>query len=567
MNPETQKKPFGLTQKKVLIIVLIAVTVLIFAIIAELAYMIFAYDKTYRSVYIEDISAGSMSKAELKALVQKNFKDKEKTNEITLKFKDSTVKLSYSDINVKYDTDKAVENAYGIGRKGNIFKRTADVVKASLSRQVVEVPITYDKEKLLGIIDSLYQKTNTSVKDPELVLQDDRVLLRSGHKGAVIEKNKALDAIVKALKYSKSGTLELPGKITKQAPIDADEYYKKLNVSMSNASFKIENNKLVVTPEVVGRSINKDELEAAIKEIEGSDDAEKVLPVKITQPEVTAKGINEKIFKDELGGMTTWFPTNDEINRNRAQNIRLAVAAINGKMVLPGETFSFNGTVGKRTHERGYRDAYVYQNGKQELDVGGGVCQVSSTLYNCVLLADLPVLERYNHYFTIGYVPLGRDAAVASTSDFKFKNNTNYPIRVDTWITNDNGLHFSLKGTNEHPTKTVEIYPQTIRKIDFKKVYTDDPNVNEGTETVKQAGSPGFVVDTYVTVKENGKVLRSGKIHTSTYVPHDNEIIRGTKKVGTTPPVTPVQPPVTPQNPVPPPVDGPAPNNNPPQQQ
>ncbi len=566
MNPEAQKKSFSLTQKKVLIIVLIAVTVLIFAIIAQLAYMVFAYDNTYRSVYIDDIYAGNMSKADLKALVQKNFKDKEKTNELTLKFKDSTVKLNYSDINLKYDTDKAVENAYGIGRKGNVFERTADVIKASLSKQVVEVPITYDKDKLSAIIDSLYQKTNTSVKDPELVVQEDRVLLRSGHQGAVIEKDKALNEIVKALKYCKTGTLELSGKITKQASMDADEYYKKLNVSMSNASFKIENDKLIVTPEVIGRSINKDELEASIKEIDGKDDIEKILPVKITQPEVTAKGINEKLFKDELGGMTTWFPTNDEINRNRANNIRLAVGAISGKMILPGETFSFNGIVGRRTHERGYRDAYVYQNGKQELDVGGGVCQVSSTLYNCVLLADLPVLERYNHYFTIGYVPLGRDAAVASASDFKFKNDTNYPIRVDAWTGNDNSLHFSLKGTNEHPTKTVEIYPQTVRKIDFKKVYTDDPNVNEGTETVKQPGSPGFVVDTYVTVKENGKIIKSGKIHTSTYVPHDNEIIKGTKKVPGQTPATPTQPPST-QTPVTPPIDGPAPNNNPPQPQ
>jgi vancomycin resistance protein YoaR len=303
---------------------------------------------------------------------------------------------------------------------------------------------------------------------------------------------------------------------------------------MANATFKIENNKLTVVPEVIGRSIDKNELAACIKEIENKDDAEKVLPVKITQPEETSATIYSKLFKDQLGAMQTWFPSDNEINRDRAGNIRLAVSAINGKILLPGEVFSFNSTVGPRTKAGGYRDAYVYEYGKMVLGVGGGICQVSSTLYNAVLFADLQVIERNNHYFTISYVPLGRDAAVAyGSADFKFKNNTKYPIRIDAWTTKDNGLYFSLKGTNEHPNKTVEIVPRTIKKIDFKNVYTDDPNVNEGTETVKQAGSPGYVVETYVTVRENGKVLRSGKIFTSTYAPHDNEIIRGTKKVQT----------------------------------
>lgn len=123
----------------------------------------------------------------------------------------------------------------------------------------------------------------------------------------------------------------------------------------------------------------------------------------------------------------------DSSQTGRSTNLRLAMKAINGKVLQPGQTFSFNGTVGERTAARGYKMGYVYSGGQAVPGIGGGVCQVSSTLFNAVLLANLGIVERHYHSLTVSYVPLGRDATVLwNSKDFKFKNTLNYPIKLVT---------------------------------------------------------------------------------------------------------------------------------------
>lgn len=150
-----------------------------------------------------------------------------------------------------------------------------------------------------------------------------------------------------------------------------------------------------------------------------------------------------KQFSKTLASYTTSF---DASNTNRSTNVRLATKAINGKIVKPGKTFSFNGTVGERTAAKGYKPAIIFVGGKQETGLGGGVCQVSSTLFNAVLMSNLEIADRHCHSAPISYVPLGRDATVAyGSKDFKFTNNLKTPIKIETSYNSSGSITMKIK--------------------------------------------------------------------------------------------------------------------------
>jgi vancomycin resistance protein YoaR len=149
--------------------------------------------------------------------------------------------------------------------------------------------------------------------------------------------------------------------------------------------------------------------------------------VTVTSPEKTLK-VHKKYAKT-LASYTTQFAAS---NTNRSTNLRLAIQAINGKVVQPGQTFSLNNATGRRTAAKGYKNAIIFVGGKQVYDLAGGVCQVSSTLFNAALLSNMTIVSRYNHSASVTYVPKGRDAAVAydAGKDFKFKNNLSVPVKI-----------------------------------------------------------------------------------------------------------------------------------------
>jgi vancomycin resistance protein YoaR len=278
--------------------------------------------------------------------------------------------------------------------------------------------------------------------------------------------------------------------------------------------------------------LDKTTLASLVQDLEKKEDNEVAIPAELVPAKLTTKDISAKLFKNVLHSWSTLFFTNTPINLNRAQNIRLAVGKVNGKILAPGDVFSFNETVGPRTEAAGFKDAYIFVKGEMVEGTGGGICQVTSTLYNAVLFSDLEVVERRNHMFAVTYTPPGRDATVAYGSvDFRFRNNTEWPLRIDARVTKDNKIIFALVGTDENPGKTVEVYQKIIKETDFTIKYKDDPTLPEGTTVVTHNGMKGYVVDTYKLVKENGKVISDKKIHRSVYTPQPQEVSRGTMKV------------------------------------
>lgn len=526
MDEKNTKQPFKITKRKVMFASLITFILLMLALTAQLSFMTLKYDKIYKGIFVNDINAGGLSTEQLKSKLQKKYEDKIKSTSLLLKTAKYSETIDYSDIEVKYDISGAVNQAYSIGRSGNIFDKFYDIFNSAKNKIYLELPFSYNENKLNAIIDILHSKTLLNVKNSDLYIQDNRITIRSGRHGENIEKNKVLSDIQANIKYCTGGLIPISIIETSPSKINVDDFYSQIQRAVADATVAIVNNEAIFTPEVIGRSIDKEELKSIANELEKSENTEKVLPVNFIQPKLTLISLKAQLFKDELYSFSTSFKTRTENEKNRSINIRLEIAKINKTIIAPGQIFSYNNTVGLKTLEQGYKEAFTYVKGKQVPGLGGGICQVSSTLYNAVLYADLEVVQRRNHMFQVSYVPFGQDATIYySSTDFQFRNSTNWPLQIKCSVTADNKVVFSLVGTNENPGKSVKILSKPVgAPVPFTTRYIDDPTVTK--DIIVQIGHNGGTYQTFKTVFQDGKVISSRKISTSVYKPLEQVIKR-----------------------------------------
>ncbi len=542
MQPEIQKNTSKPGKKNIILISLIVFSLLLLAAGAELIYMTLKYDRVYNGVYINGLDAGGMTREELASALETQFQDRIKDLEITLDSGRVLQTAGYTDLKVSYAMENAVNDAFTLGRTGNMFERLYVILDASLKKANIEMPLSYDRAKLDSFLSDFHEKTLIAVKEADILIQEDKAAIRSGHHGENVDKSGLASVVEEMIKNCKGGTVKAEITITPPSKLDIDGLLAELNREPVNASFEVENGNTSVKPHAAGMRIEKATLESIAAELEKNENMEKVLPVEYILPEITTKKAKDMMFKDQLATMSTRFSASNKNDKNRGENIKLAVSKINGKILVPGDVFSFNDVVGPRTEEGGYQTAHTYVAGKVVDGIGGGICQVSSTLYGVVLKSDLEVVERRNHTFTVGYVPYGQDATVSyGSTDFRFKNSTRWPVKIEAGITKNNDVFFTFVGTNETPEKKVMISQDIVKTIPFTTKYIDDPNMAEGKTSVRQDGKDGYVVDTFKTIKIDGKVISETKLHRSTYQPLTKEVIRGTKKpaAGSDPSATP----------------------------
>ncbi len=280
---------------------------------------------------------------------------------------------------------------------------------------------------------------------------------------------------------------------------------------------------------------------AAKKMIEVENKEEYVIQLKITKPKVTIDQIGPEAFPDQLSTFKTRYDASD---KDRTTNLILACKKLDGKVIMPGETFSYNSTLGPRSTATGYKNAKVYENGEVVDGIGGGICQISSTLYNAALMADMQIIERRNHQFVTSYVGAGRDATVVyGLTDFKFKNTRKYPIK-DFKFKNTRKYPIKLKASSVSGIATISIFgikeeereytytfkTNTISTIPFTTKYVEDASLKPGQEVVKQKGANGLVTQTYMTKMKNGKVISSQLLSKDTYSAMQKIIRRGKAK-------------------------------------
>ncbi|MHB1651546.1 MAG: VanW family protein [Desulfitobacteriaceae bacterium] len=286
-----------------------------------------------------------------------------------------------------------------------------------------------------------------------------------------------------------------------------------LNQAPLNATFKIENNSMNISKEVDGKSVDFLALVQEVRKLEPVNIHPIKIPIQTIKPAITSAQL--EVLKPD-GLVATYSTRFDPSQVNRTDNLRLAAKALDGVLLKPEENFSFNDRVGPRTEEAGYLEAIIIENGQFVPGLGGGVCQVSSTLYNTVLLADLTITERANHALAVTYVPLGQDATVAYGSlDLKFRNDSGGYLLIRSQVDRDT-ITFSLYGKSV-PGRQVTISNSINKVIQPPEQRRVDRSLPPGSTSVLQSGQAGYIVSTTRLVKVRGKIIKTESLGSSTY--------------------------------------------------
>ena len=316
-------------------------------------------------------------------------------------------------------------------------------------------------------------------------------------------------------------TLVAPVKNSVANKINLDEIYKNIYKAPVDASYTVDPYVVYPSSNGVDFKISLDEAKEMLK----TEQDEYSIPLKTLYPNVTTNQIGNEAFPDMLSSFSTSYTSS---GYNRSTNIELAAKKLDGYVLMPGETASYNQIVGQRTKAAGFKEGAAYSNGKVVQEVGGGICQVSSTLYNAVLYANLEIVERYNHGFAPSYVKPGLDATVSwGGPDFKFKNNRNYPIRIRT-NTSGKKVRIYIYGLKTDNDYKVVLDAQYVSSVPFTTTYQKDSSLASGQSKVIQSGSNGCKTVTYKYLYDkNGTLVSSECLSRDTYNPHNKIIAVG----------------------------------------
>ena len=372
---------------------------------------------------------------------------------------------------------------------------------------------------------SVHGMTKTAAVEKVLESMDWQMKVVCGEKEQALEnllKENVEKVVDEAFKKGESADYEIPTDgLEEAAAAQAAALAGAWNVKAKNGSisaFDAASGKFTFAEGENGKAVNEEKLKNDIvaRTAAGEYDAVITAEVEETAPEITAAQARENFQK--LGTYTTTTTA----NKDRNENVRLAAAALNGKIIQPGEEFSFNLTTGNRTTDKGYRPAGAYVNGVLVEEPGGGVCQVSSALYNAVVFSGLKTTERHAHSYEPSYVTPGEDAMVSydghSGPDMKFVNNSKTAVGIKTSFS-DRKLTISIYGNPIlEEGVTLSMKSEKVKELDPPApTYEEDPTLQPGVEVEAKAATPGSRWVTNLITKKNGEVISDEFFHNSTY--------------------------------------------------
>lgn len=504
----------------IIISVIIAIAIMIFSII--FAILNINNSNIINGIKIEGIDVSGLTREEAKTKIEAVYNDK-KQKDITLKYKDFETTLSQDILETNYDIEKAVNEAITTGKNGNIITNNYNILFALIGKKNIKIDMIINEEQTEKAIEDIQTNLPETIEEPDYYIEENKLIITPGKEGLKISTENLINKIKKNLQSMTTNEeyVEIPVEKAWPNKIDLEQIHSEIYKEVQDAY--LTRDPITIHPEVEGIDFDIEETKKILEE-----DKEKYeIPLKITKPSVTTIDLGSEAFPNKLSTYTTRYDGGD---KNRSTNLEIACEKINDKIILPGETFSYNKTLGARTTTAGYKTAKVYENGAVVDGIGGGICQISSTLYNAVLKANLEIVERRNHQFITSYVPEGRDATVAyGITDFKFKNSRKYAIKIKA--TASNGVAtIDIYGIKEDTEYQITFDTKTISTIPFTTKYTDDNTLPVGIEEIKQKGANGSVTETYIIKSLNGQVVSNTLLSKDTYSAMPRIILRGTKK-------------------------------------
>ena len=567
--------------RKILLVSICTVTILLLAAIIA-GVLLFANankddGKILNNVTVAGINIGGMTPEEAAAAIHRATDMTYTVENMVITLPDTILELSPKDTGAKLDVNAAVEAAFNYGRTGTAEENKQAKANSLLSNHTIallpylSLNTDYIRDQLEQYgeaFNSDYQESSWDLEGDMPELDGDKfdenakaqtLVLVPGKPGRHVDIDNIYNDVLDAYSMNKF-TVKTSMTDKEQIPetLDLKEIFEMLNTESIDASMDMDT--FEVTMEVYGYTFDLEEAQKLLSETPYGETLE--IPMEIVVPQVLSKDLEENLFRDVLASTQT--PHTNDANRNT--NLKLACEAINGLVLMPGDTFDYNKTLGERTEARGYKPAGALSAGTSTTEVGGGICQVSSTLYYACLLSDMEIVTRRSHSLPSSYMPMrGIDATVSwGGPEFRFKNNTNYPVRIEAEVSGGQ-VKVKLIGTDEKDyyikmeAKTVEILnPETI-----EETYTAAEARAKGYTNgqVKQQPITGYTVYSYKCKydKETDELISRDYEATSNYVKKDKIVIVVTPEP-TEPPATqaPTTPPTTPpatEAPTPPPTD------------
>lgn len=349
---------------------------------------------------------------------------------------------------------------------------------------------------------------------------------KSVNKALEYGKNKNVIKKHKLISHSNKKDINIPLSYNKEK-LNAivKEIQEEYKLKPKNAEITINQGKINISKEEQGYNINEKSLKKAIiKSLNSNLEDVKNITVDLisSKPSITYKDLS-KIKSVPMSTYSTSFASS---SAERAKNLEVVTSLINGIVLMPGETFSYSDISQKGRGQ--YLDAAVYINNKVEQAEAGGICQVSSTLYNAIMRANIPSVERTNHSLPVSYVPLGLDATVSwGYLDYKFKNTYDFPIYIEGIIYNRN-LTFNIYGDKSALNGvTYDMTSNVIDTISPEVEYIDDNSLEKGTEVTESYGQAGYKVESYLLGYKEGKEISRKHIATDIYAATKTVIKRG----------------------------------------
>ena len=483
---------------------------LIVAIGAAWAYLHFStvidHDNILNNISIAGIDVSNMTKDEAISTVTDATANTYTQQAMTIHIHKDTHTIEPTLSGAKLDVQAAVDAAYDFGRQGFYFQRMEEQVQSQTEGYQVDMAmcLALDADAVRAQIDEICQQYNHPVIQPAYALSGSKPVLTGS---STDNGSQTLDI-----------TMGIPG-----YTLDAEYLYETVIDAYYHNVFVVSAECTVVEPDTLDiESIQKETCSEPVdarmdeKTYEVIDhqfgytfDVQKVksdmttakygeqlsYPFKKIAPAVLAEDLSSLLFRDELSSFTAYASS----SYNRDVNLKLSCQAINGTVLLPGEIFSYNPTLGERTPEAGYKQADGYVGMETILQYGGGICQASSCLYYCAMVADMEIVERTNHGFISSYMPYGMDATVSwGGPEFRFKNTSEYPIRIEAY-SSGGSVTVKLIGTD---TKDyyVKMKYEILSVTNFKKVEQEmEANNPKGYKDGQTIVSPytGYKIRTY----------------------------------------------------------------------
>lgn len=518
-------------KNKVVVFVLIVLVCIIVCVSTLFAAINLKNTKIFNNVFISGMNVSGKTVDEARTLLEEKI-EKYENKAITLKLDESEYNVNVNELGFDaVNVEKALEEAYNYGRNGTFIQNNYTILLSNFRNKEIELEYTLDDEvydELVARITSANEKVSS---DDSYEVSGDSIIVVKGQDGLKIDSDMLEKCIITAA-TTDSSVIDIPVSESTSGKLDFDKIYSEVHVLPQDASFT-SGESFEVIVDKTGVDFDIDSAKEEYKNLKAGETMK--IALRVVEPKVKVADLDEQLFKDVLA---TYSTTYDTTEKNRVKNLQTASDRCNGTIVYPGKEFSFHKTIGTRTVANGYAPAHSFAGGKVVNTVGGGICQVSSTLYNIVLHADLEVVERKAHGMYVKYAEPSVDATISEGAiDFRFKNNRSYPIKIVSEM-KDGTLTMSILGIKEKTDKIIEIESVTLETLPYTTIRENDSTMLKGTTKVVQEPVDGYISEAYRIEKDaNGNIVSRTLISKDKYIP-TNEIIKvGTKVIEEKPPV------------------------------